>query len=156
MANYLIKIIFLTVTLVDMISPHAFSDVTFPKSEILIVSKSGEHQFMVDVATTVAQRQLGLMYRKKMALNGGMMFDFGKEKLISMWMKNTLIPLDMLFVDKTGNILQIERATTPFSLDTISSRRPALSVIELNAGVTEELRITEGDQVIHDIFFQEK
>ena len=72
-----------------------------------------------------------------------------------MWMKNTLISLDMLFVDKTGTILQIEHATIPMSLDSISGNAPALSVIELNAGVTKELGIFEGDQVLHDIFFQE-
>ena len=90
-----------------------------------------------------------------MAADRGMLFDFGEEKLISMWMKNTLISLDMLFVDETGTILQIEHATIPMSLDSISGNAPALSVIELNAGVTKELGIFEGDQVLHDIFFQE-
>ena len=156
MANNVIKLISLVVCLFILGSPHAVSDTTFPQSEILIISRSGEHKFIVDVATTVAQRQLGLMYREKMARNSGMMFDFSEEKLIAMWMKNTLIPLDMLFVDKTGRILQVERATTPLSLETIAARRPAMSVIELNAGLTEELGISEGDQVIHDIFLRGK
>ena len=156
MANYLLKLIALVGCLFVLESRHAVSDTIFPQSEILIVSKSGEHKFVVDVATTMAQRQVGWMYRKKMARNRGMMFDFGEEQLIAMWMKNTLIPLDMLFVDKTGRILQIERATTPLSLETISGRRPAMSVIELNAGLTEELGISEGDQVMHNIFFREK
>ena len=156
MANYLLKLIALVGCLFVLESRHAVSDTTFPQSEILIVSKSGEHKFLVDVATTMAQRQMGLMYREKMARNSGMMFDFGEEQLIAMWMKNTLIPLDMLFVDKTGKIVQIERATTPLSLETIASRRPAMSVIEINAGLTEELGISEGDQVMHNIFFLEK
>ena len=156
MANYLLKLIALVGCLFILESPYAVSDTTFPQSEILIVSRSGEHKFVVDVATTMAQRQMGLMYRKKMARNSGMMFDFGEEQLIAMWMKNTLIPLDMLFVDKTGRILQIERATTPLSLETIAGRRPAMSVIELNAGLTEELGISEGDQVMHNIFFRQK
>ena len=156
MANYLLKLIALVGCLFVLESRHAISDTTFPQSEILIVSKSGEHKFVVDVATTMAQRQMGLMYRKKMARNRGMMFDFSEEQLIAMWMKNTLIPLDMLFVDKTGKIVQIERATTPLSLKTIASRRPAMSVIELNAGLTEELGISEGDQVMHNIFFREE
>ena len=156
MANYLLKLIALVGCLFVLESRHAVSDTIFPQSEILIVSKSGEHKFVVDVATTMAQRQMGLMYRKKMARNRGMMFDFGEEQLIAMWMKNTLIPLDMLFVDKTGRILQIERATTPLSLETIAGRRPAMSVIELNAGLTTELGISEGDQVMHNIFFREE
>ena len=156
MANYLLKLIALVGCLFVLESRHAVSDTIFPQSEILIVSKSGEHKFVVDVATTMAQRQMGLMYRKNMARNRGMMFDFGEEQLIAMWMKNTLIPLDMLFVDKTGRILQIERATTPLSLQTIAGRRPAMSVIELNAGLTTELGISEGDQVMHNIFFREE
>ena len=156
MANYLLKLIALVGCLFVLESRHAVSDTIFPQSEILIVSKSGEHKFVVDVATTMAQRQVGLMYRKKMARNRGMMFDFGEEQLIAMWMKNTLIPLDMLFVDKTGRILQIERATTPLSLETIAGRRPAMSVIELNAGLTAELGISEGDQIMHNIFFREE
>ena len=156
MANYLLKLIALVGCLFVLESRHAVSDTIFPQSEILIVSKSGEHKFVVDVATTMAQRQMGLMYRKNMARNRGMMFDFGEEQLIAMWMKNTLIPLDMLFVDKTGKILQIERATTPLSLETIAGRRPAMSVIELNAGLTTELGISEGDQVMHNIFFREE
>ena len=156
MANYLLKLIALVGCLFVLESRHAVSDIIFPQSEILIVSKSGEHKFVVDVATTMAQRQVGLMYRKKMARNRGMMFDFGEEQLIAMWMKNTLIPLDMLFVDKTGRILQIERATTPLSLETIAGRRPAMSVIELNAGLTAELGISEGDQIMHNIFFREE
>ena len=156
MANYLLKLIALVGCLFVLESRHAVSDTIFPQSEILIVSKSGEHKFVVDVATTMAQRQVGLMYRKKMARNRGMMFDFGEEQLIAMWMKNTLIPLDMLFVDKTGKILQIERATTPLSLETIAGRRPAMSVIELNAGLTAELGISEGDQIMHNIFFREE
>ena len=156
MANYLLKLIALVGCLFVLESRHAVSDTIFPQSEILIVSKSGEHKFVVDVATTMAQRQMGLMYRKNMARNRGMMFDFGEEQLIAMWMKNTLIPLDMLFVDKTGKILQIERATTPLSLETIAGRRPAMSVIELNAGLTAELGISEGDQIMHNIFFREE
>ena len=141
--------------LFGLTASHALSEENFSQSQILIVSKSGAHKFTVDVAATAAQRQLGLMFRQKMAADQGMLFDFGEEKLISMWMKNTLISLDMLFVDETGTILQIEHATIPMSLDAISGNAPALSVIELNAGVTKELGIFEGDQVLHDIFFQE-
>jgi uncharacterized membrane protein (UPF0127 family) len=155
MAKYVEKLFCLLGFLFGLTASHALSEENFSQSQILIVSKSGAHKFTVDVAATAAQRQLGLMFRQKMAADQGMLFDFGEEKLISMWMKNTLISLDMLFVDKTGTILQIEHGTIPMSLDPISGNAPALSVIELNAGVTKELGIFEGDQVLHDIFFQE-
>ena len=155
MAKYVGKLFCLFGFLFGLSSSHTLSEVSFPQSEILIVSKSGTHKFTVDVATTTAQRQRGLMFRQHMASNQGMIFDFKEEKLISMWMKNTLISLDMLFVDKTGRILQIERATTPMSLNSIPGNEPVLSVIELNAGITKELEIFEGDQVLHDIFFRE-
>ena len=155
MPKYVGKIFCLFGFLFGLTVSHALSEANFSQSQILIVSKSGTHKFTVDVAATAAQRQLGLMFRQEMAADRGMLFDFGEEKLISMWMKNTLISLDMLFVDETGTILQIEHATIPMSLDSISGNAPALSVIELNAGVTKELGIFEGDQVLHDIFFQE-
>ncbi len=155
MAKYVGKLFCLFGFVFGLTVSHALSEANFSQSQILIVSKSGTHKFTVDVAATAAQRQLGLMFREEMAADRGMLFDFGEEKLISMWMKNTLISLDMLFVDETGTILQIEHATIPMSLDSISGNAPALSVIELNAGVTKELGIFEGDQVLHDIFFQE-
>ena len=155
MAKYVGKLFCLFGFVFGLTVSHALSEANFSQSQILIVSKSGTHKFTVDVAATAAQRQLGLMFREEMAADRGMLFDFGEEKLISMWMKNTLISLDMLFVDKTGTILQIEHGTIPMSLDPISGNAPALSVIELNAGVTKELGIFEGDQVVHDIFFQE-
>jgi len=155
MARYGTKLFFLCTFLYSFSASYVFSEVSFLQSEILVISDSGTHKFTVDVAATAAQRQVGLMFRKHLAPNQGMLFDFGAEKLISMWMKNTLISLDMLFVDKTGKILQIEHATVPMSIDPIPGNKRALSVIELNAGIAKELGIFVGDQVVHDIFFQE-
>ena len=95
---HLSKLITIVASLVLMGSPTALSDITFPQSEIIIISKSAEHRFTVEVATTMAQRQLGLMHRQTMELDMGMMFDFGQEQMVSMWMKNTLLSLDMLFI----------------------------------------------------------
>tara|TARA_B100000686_G_scaffold266627_1_gene281517 strand:+ start:709 stop:1176 length:468 start_codon:yes stop_codon:yes gene_type:complete len=155
MAKYGTKFFFLYTFLYSFSVTDALSEVSFSQSEILVISDSGTHKFTVDVAATEAQRQVGLMFRQHLAPNQGMLFDFGAEKLISMWMKNTLISLDMLFVDKTGKILQIEHATVPMSVDPIPGNKPALSVIELNAGIAKELGIFVGDHVVHDIFFQE-
>ena len=153
---HLRKLITIVASLVLMGTPTALSDITFPQSEIIIISKSAEHRFTVEVATTMAQRQLGLMHRQTMELDMGMMFDFGQEQMVAMWMKNTLLSLDMLFIDKTGRIFQIEQNTVPLSLEVIAGKQPAASVIELNGGVTEQLEIMEGDQVIHDIFFRKQ
>ena len=81
-----------------------------------------------------------------------MLFHFGKESRLAMWMKNTFIPLDILFVNKSGIIHRVVENTTPLSLQTIPGGAPTLVVVELNAGVTHQLGITVGDKVIHDIF----
>jgi uncharacterized membrane protein (UPF0127 family) len=92
------------------------------------------------------------MFRTELADNAGMLFDFGRTGPIAMWMKNTLIPLDMLFVDEYGVITHIARWTTPLSLETISSKGPARAVIEIKGGMTERFGIMPGDIVIHPTF----
>ena len=81
-----------------------------------------------------------------------MLFLYEAEGLRTMWMKNTVIPLDMLFIDRRGEIVDIVERTVPFSLETISSDRPALAVLELNAGTASRLGIRPGDRVVHDAF----
>ena len=92
------------------------------------------------------------MFRADLPQNTGMLFDFGEETQLSMWMKNTFIPLDMLFVNKLGTIHRIVENTTPLSLKTIPAGAPTMVVIELNAGVTRRLGIRPGDRIIHGIF----
>ena len=127
-------------------------EISFEKSEIWIETQTGREHFIVEVAVTPKQRQQGLMFRSKMPLDRGMLFNFGNEVRLAMWMKNTLIPLDMLFVNKKGTIHNIVQNTVPLSLQTIPGGGPTLVVIELNAGVTQQLRINAGDKVIHEIF----
>ena len=125
---------------------------TFESSVIWIESATGRHRFIVEIAETYDQRQRGLMFRRELPRDTGMLFDFGKEIRLAMWMKNTFIPLDMLFINKNGIIHRVVENTTPLSLQTIPGGAPTLVVIELNAGVTHQLGITVGDRVIHDIF----
>ena len=127
-------------------------EIAFETSEIWVESGSGQYHFFVEIAETRNQRQRGLMFRPDLPQNTGMLFDFGEETQLSMWMKNTFIPLDMLFVNKLGTIHRIVENTTPLSLKTIPAGAPTMVVIELNAGVTRRLGIRPGDRIIHGIF----
>ena len=121
-------------------------------THLVIESQDGEQRFKVELAQTPEERAIGLMYREQMAEDAGMLFDFGESQLITMWMKNTLIPLDMAFIDEHGVIKHITTDTTPRSLDPISSEEPVIAVLEVNGGVFERLGIKEGDKVRHPWF----
>ncbi len=101
----------------------------------------------VEIADTEYKRDLGLMYRDKMEENQGMLFIFPQEDNLSFWMKNTILPLDMMFVDKNYKILNIHKNTKPYSLQSYSSIAPAQYVVEVNAGFTDAHNIEPGDQI---------
>ncbi len=125
----------------------------FPRSELVIVSGSGRHEFTVEMAVTPEQRAQGLMHRRRMAPNAGMLFDYDRQAgRASMWMKNTYIPLDMLFIKADGEIESIAERTVPHSLETISSKGPVHGVLELNGGTAARLGIAPGDIVEHRLF----
>ena len=117
-----------------------------------IVSKSGVHVFSVEMATTEEEKTTGLMYRKELAEGKGMLFDFTPEQEVSMWMKNTYIPLDMIFIRADGRILRIAENTEPLSTRIISSRGPAKGVLEVIAGTAQKYGIAAGDRVAHPLF----
>src|SRR5215831_15545113 len=125
---------------------------TFGKSELTIVSSNGPHHFTVELAETPAQMEQGLMFRRAMAPDTGMLFDYKTATVATMWMQNTLIPLDMLFVDAQGRIVNIHERAVPLSTDVISAAAPVRAVIELNGGTTARLGIAPGDQVLHPVF----
>jgi uncharacterized protein len=124
----------------------------FATSELTIVSATGPHRFTVEVAEIPAQMEQGLMFRRSMAPDAGMLFDYKTPTVATMWMRNTLIPLDMLFVDAQGRIVNIRERAVPQSLDVISAAAPVRAVIELNGGTVARLGIAPGDQVQHPIF----
>ena len=118
-----------------------------------IASQSGQKQsFRVEVARNDADRAQGLMYRRTMPADQGMLFDFGRVEPVSMWMQNTYLSLDMLFIRPDGTIARIASNTEPLSTRTIPSGEPVLAVLELNAGMTAKLGIKPGDRVEHPIF----
>ncbi len=120
---------------------------------LCIQTLDGEtHAFQVELAATPEVRQRGLMHRTSLADNAGMLFDFEREQPISMWMKNTPLSLDMLFIKASGRILRIERNTRPESLRSIDAGGPVRGVLEVPAGTTRRLNIRAGDQVLHPVF----
>jgi len=117
-----------------------------------IVTKSGVHVFDVEMAVTQEQRSTGLMHRKELAPGRGMLFDFEGEGPIAMWMKNTYVSLDMIFIRADGRIARIAENTTPLSEQTIQSGAPVKAVLEVVAGTARRLGIAPGDRVAHRIF----
>lgn len=117
-----------------------------------IATKSGVRVFSVEMATTEEEKQTGLMYRKELADGKGMLFDFSPEQQISMWMKNTYISLDMIFIRADGRILRIAENTEPHSTKIISSGGLARGVLEVAAGTAQKYGIQPGDRVAHPLF----
>ena len=130
----------------------AAGSVSFEETPLVIAAESGRFEFQVELAVSPEQRSQGLMFREELAEDRGMLFDFGRPQQASMWMRNTYLPLDMLFIDAEGRITQIASDTQPLSDNVIASREPVRAVLELRAGVTARLGIEPGDRVIHPLF----
>jgi uncharacterized membrane protein (UPF0127 family) len=122
-------------------------------------TKQGEVRFMtagqafitaidVELATDEAERQMGLMYRDKLAEHQGMLFVFDDETIRSFWMKNTVLALDMIFVNGKNEIVTIHKSTSPYSEASYSSTKPAKYVVEVNAGFTDKYKISVGDRIV--------
>ena len=121
--------------------------------DLMIVTSDGRNlKFTIEIATTMDERRKGLMFRQSLAPQSGMLFDYGKTRKVTMWMKNTYVPLDILFIDETGVIGSIAHNTVPLSLVPIPSDGIVLGVLEINAGTAETFNINTGDMVIHHIF----
>ena len=117
-----------------------------------IVTKTGVRAFSVEMAVTPDQLSRGLMFRTELPDGRGMLFDFKQEQIITMWMKNTPLPLDMIFIRGDGLIVRIAEQTTPFSTTTIPSGAPARAVLEVIGGTARKQGIAPGDRVVHPIF----
>ena len=123
-----------------------------PVQRLEIVSANGPHVFEVELARSPAEREKGLMFRRYMPKNRGMLFDFSNPEPATMWMENTYIPLDMLVIRADGTVARIESNTEPLSRRVIAAGEPVLSVLEVNGGVCDELGIRAGDRVVHAMF----
>jgi uncharacterized protein len=128
------------------------AQVAFETAPLAIETASGTHEFEVEMAVTAEQRRHGLMFREHLDADQGMLFDFGRTGPVTMWMRNTFIPLDMLFIAADGRIARIAADTEPLSDAVISSGGPVRAVLELAAGTSAELGIAAGDRVVHPMF----
>jgi len=117
-----------------------------------IVTAQGPVRFNVAVADDEAEREKGLMWRSVLDEHEGMLFDFHRAEPVAFWMKNTLIPLDMIFIGADGRIVNIAENTRPYSLDPVPSAGPVLAVLEIGGGLSAEMGIKPGDRVRHRIF----
>jgi uncharacterized membrane protein (UPF0127 family) len=148
MRNLSLLFIFLFFTL-DV----AANEIIFPKDKLVIKTATKEIKFNIELAATTPALKQGLMFRKEMPEKSAMLFLFGQEEsIINMWMKNTYIALDMLFIDKNGVIINIAKNAEPKSLAIISSIKPAKATLELNAGIADKYGITIGDKILYDAF----
>ena len=119
----------------------------FGWGEVVVHTATGSHAFEVEIATTPEQHAQGLMFRRKLAPDAGMLFLYKTPGQVMMWMKNTVIPLDMVFIAPDRKVVRIEERTVPYSLKTLSSGGSVQAVLELNAGAASRIGLKPGDKV---------
>jgi uncharacterized protein len=119
---------------------------------VTVRTAAGPQLFSVEMARTEAERAQGLMYRRSLAPDRGMLFDFGRPEPVSMWMKNTYVSLDMLFIRPDGTVANVAENTEPLSTRVVSSAGPVSAVLEVPAGTAARLGIKAGDRVDHPLF----
>jgi uncharacterized membrane protein (UPF0127 family) len=124
----------------------------FDRTSVEITTKTGVQVFTVEIADTEAAREKGLMFRKSLPPGQGMLFDFHREAPVGFWMKNTYIPLDMIFIRGNGRIANIAENAQPLSETVIPSDGPVLAVLEVAGGTARKLGIVPGDRVANPIF----
>jgi uncharacterized membrane protein (UPF0127 family) len=120
---------------------------SFERGELTIISGEEPHHFTIELAVTPAQQEQGLMFRSTMAPDAGMLFLYETPRILTMWMKNTILPLDMVFFGADGRIMHLVKRAVPGSLSIISSGEPARAVLELNGGTIERLHLKLGDRI---------
>ena len=153
------KILFPVAIAVSLIASPVFAqtskndvvDFGDPKP-LTIVTEEGSHEFLVDEAKTLDQQARGMMFRESMDADTGMIFEFEEPKIATIWMKNTSIPLDILFVRSNGKILKIEHSHQPYTLRSASSEAVIAAVVELKGGESKARGIRPGDTVKHPFF----
>ena len=119
---------------------------------VTVATGTGVTMFTVEMADTPEMQQRGLMFRQRLPEDRGMLFDFGEPRRVAMWMKNTLISLDMIFIRADGTVAGIAKRTTPQSLDTLGVQEPIKAVLEVAGGVSDKIGLQPGDTIYHRIF----
>jgi hypothetical protein len=116
---------------------------------LVLKTDSGPHSFTIELATTPGKRALGLMYRRALPADAGMLFLYDQPQPLTMWMRNTILPLDMIFIGANGKVHRVESHTEPFSTQLISSEGDVQGVLEVNAGTAEAIGLKAGDEVVY-------
>ncbi len=119
---------------------------------VTVATETGVTMFTVEMADTPDMQQRGLMFRQRMPEDRGMLFDFGEPRRVAMWMKNTLISLDMIFIRADGTVAGIAKRTKPGSLDTLGVAEPIKAVLEVAGGMSDKIGLKPGDTIYHRIF----
>ena len=128
-------------------------DSFIPKIEpVTVATATGATMFTVEIADTEALRQRGLMFRQRLPEDRGMLFDYGEPQSVAMWMKNTHVSLDMVFIRADGTVAYVAENTVPHSLDAIGVNEPVRGVLEVAAGTARRIGLRAGDTVYHRIF----
>jgi len=145
-------LLFLTLIGLCLATPDVIAQETRTQALSIHAADGKVHVFQVEIARTPQEQARGLMHRESLAPDAGMLFVHSSESQQSMWMKNTLIPLDMLFIRRDGRISRIHQRAVPGSLESISSRGRVLAILELRGGTVARLGIKVGDRVEHAAF----
>jgi uncharacterized protein len=124
--------------------PDAIATETFT---LVLHTDTGPHSFNIEIAKTQSEKMLGLMYRRSLPADAGMLFLYDRPQQVTFWMRNTYIPLDMVFIGADGRVQRIESHTEPFSLAAIPSDGEVEAVLELNAGTADAIGLKAGDKV---------
>jgi uncharacterized membrane protein (UPF0127 family) len=139
-----------TVLVLGLSADNGFAQMRRDKLDI--VTTGGRHSFDVEIAESDEDKQRGLMFRRSMAENAGMLFPYWPPQEATMWMRNTYISLDMVFIRADGTVHRIEHGTEPFSERVIASQGDVSAVLELVAGVARKIGLKPGDKVEHGLF----
>lgn len=126
------------------------------KGTLTVETRSGVHEFDVEIADEPDERERGLMYRTEMAPDAGMIFEYNAPQVITIWMKNTVLPLDIVYVNELGIVTSVAPDAVPYSLDIISSKTAVVAAIEFNAGTAMRIGLAPGDTVRSPFFHNVK
>jgi uncharacterized membrane protein (UPF0127 family) len=156
MRRYVLNLLLIALFLLPAAPGRALEGPLSKIEPLTVATGTDAVMFTVEIADTDELRSRGLMFRQRLPEDRGMLFDFGEPRPVSMWMKNTYISLDMLFIREDGTIAYIAENTVPKSLDTIGISEPVLAVLELAAGTSRKHGIRAGDTVYHRLFRNEE
>jgi uncharacterized membrane protein (UPF0127 family) len=144
--------LFLFVQLVALLAASTPGLAEMRKEALKLVTATGTHTFQVEIAETPAEKARGLMFRRSLADDAGMIFPYTPPQEATMWMRNTYIPLDMVFIRQNGTVHRIEVHTEPFSEAVIASAGDVAAVLELKAGTAARIHLAPGDKVLSSLF----